>query len=114
MVDSSPFGGKGYPKIRATLSTFAVLLQFEPDPCTSAKIVSATAARGVIKFFVFFFLNPAIGRMNGYCQKTPLYPVLKISMSLFSFCKIQMPLSFPLLFLSSEQAFKGKTKKFKF
>lgn len=116
MVDSSPFGGKGYSKIRATLSTFVELLQFEPDTYTSAKIICAAATGGVIKFFCFvlFFFNPVIGRMNGYCQKNPLYPVLKISMSHFSFCKTQIPQTFPLPFWSSEQAFKGETKKFKF
>lgn len=32
MVDSSALCGRGYPKVRATLTTFVVLLQFEPDP----------------------------------------------------------------------------------
>lgn len=71
---------------------------------TSAKIFSAAATRGVIKIF---FLNPVTGRMNGYCQKNPLYPVLKISMSHFSFCKTQTLQSFPFPFWSSEQTFEG-------
>lgn len=52
--------------------------------------------------------------MNGFCQKSPLYPVLKISMSHFNFCETQVSQSFPLPFWSSEHAFKGKTKKSKF
>lgn len=57
MVDSPPFGAKGYLKIRAILSTFVVLLQFEPDLHTSVKIICAAATGGVIKIFFFFFFT---------------------------------------------------------